>query len=320
MNDENNSEIRNKASTLIAVSVIAGILGISVLLIRANFYRPWWNEYVARNLELLFGIIGSITGYLAVKRTYGRKAYFTLGIILLFLLFQILLNFLISPYGNPLSMGPILWGWIGLASIACLICLLIYPAINSMNRWVHGIRGTFKSDMFEYSGIAAGLILCGIWLSETSGPIQTDVGMGCSSHVQKLGKAILVYSENNNGKYPDPNTWCDLLLKDGNVEKDDFICPEVKFHWKRQFLPFPIPINRKSYYAIYPDCEPNSPPDIVLLFETKGGWNKSGGPELLTTENHRGLCFVLFNDGRVERIYKPEQIAALNWNREEKNE
>jgi len=318
VSDENNSETRKKLSTLISVSVIAGILGISVLLIRSNFYRPWWSEYVGRNLELLFGIIGLIAGYLAIKRIYGRKAYLTLGVIILFVFFQVLLNFLLSPYGNPRSWQPILYGWIGWASIACLICLLIYPAINRMNRWVFGIMGTFKSDIFAYSGLAAGLFLCGIWLSETSGPIQIEGGMGCSLHLQKLGKTISIYSKDNNGKYPVPNIWCDLLLKDGHVEKDDFICPEVKFHWKRQFLPLPIPINRKSYYAINPNCEPNSPPNTVLLFETKGGWNKSGGPELLTTENHRGLCHVLLNNGRVERIHKPEQIAALNWNRDGK--
>ena len=311
MSEKNNSEIKNKTSILVAASVLAGLLGISVLLIRAIFYRPWWNEYVARNLVLLFGIIGLIAGYLAIKRIYKRKTYFTLGIILIFLFFQILLNFIISPYSDPL-----LWGLIGMASIACLLFLLICPAINSMNRWVYGISGTFKRDIFAYCGVALGLFLCSIWLTETSGPKQILLGMGCNSNLEKIGKAILIYSKENNSKYPDPNIWCDLLLKNGHVEKDDFVCPEIKFRWKRQILPLPIPINRKCYYAINPNCEPNSPPDTVLLFETKGGWNLAGGSELLTTQNHRGLCFVLLNDGSVEGIYKTEKLGILNWNTE----
>ena len=62
-----------------------------------------------------------------------------------------------------------------------------------------------------------------------------------------------------------------------------------------------------------PNCHPNSPPDMVLLFETKGGWNQFGGPELLTTENHKGEgCYVLFNDVHVEFI-KKEAINELKW-------
>ena len=53
--------------------------------------------------------------------------------------------------------------------------------------------------------------------------------------------------------------------------------------------------------------------DVVLLFETKAGWNQFGGPELLTTEHHEGKgCNVLFNDGDVEFI-KKEQVGELKW-------
>jgi hypothetical protein len=318
MNDENNSEIKQpKVSALIITSVFSNIAGISILIIKTNFYHPWWNEYIARNLVLLFGMIGVITGYIAVKRIYERKRYSPLGIIILFLLLQFLLNFIFDPYGSSLYSHR--WACIYYASMACLICLLLFPVINSMNRWVYGTKiGAFKIDIFVYSGITVGLFLYSVWLIETHGPIQISLGMGCGLHLEKLGKAISIYSKENNVKYPDPNIWYELLLKDRLIEKDDFICPEVKFRWERQLLPFPIPINRKSYYAINPNCEPNSPPDMVLLFETKGGWNLAGGMELLTAENHRGVCFVLLNDGSLERIYKTEQFAALKWNTGEK--
>ncbi len=306
--EELSKNAKPNISRLIAISFTTGILGICILLIRANFYRPWWSEYVARNLELLFGIIGVIAGYWAVKRIYRKKTYFTLGVIILFLFFQMLLNFIISPYSDSF-----LWGCIEWASIACILCLLLYPAVNIMNRWVYGVKGSFKHDLFSYSGIAIGLFLCGIWLGETSGPIQTAFGMGCSLNLQKLGEAISTYSNENQNQYPAPNHWCDLILKSGNIKKDDFICPEVKFRWKRQLLPFPIPINRKSYYAINPDCEPNSPQDTVLLFEIDGGWNKFGGPEILTTQNHSGEgCNILFNGDYIQFI-STKQIAGLKW-------
>jgi len=35
-----------------------------------------------------------------------------------------------------------------------------------------------------------------------------------------------------------------------------------------------------------PNCKPNSPPDTVILFETKAGWNQYGGTEPSTLDNH----------------------------------
>jgi len=62
-----------------------------------------------------------------------------------------------------------------------------------------------------------------------------------------------------------------------------------------------------------PNCEPNSPTDMVLLFETKGSWNQFGGPEILTLENHKGeVCCVLFNDGQVEFV-RAERLGQLKW-------
>jgi len=59
---------------------------------------------------------------------------------------------------------------------------------------------------------------------------------------------------------------------------------------------------------------------MVLLFETKGGWNQFGGPEILTTENHKGKgCNILFNDGSVEFV-KPERLGELKWEAEEGEE
>jgi prepilin-type processing-associated H-X9-DG protein len=42
-------------------------------------------------------------------------------------------------------------------------------------------------------------------------------------------------------------------------------------------------------------------------------WNKAGGPEILTIENHEGKgCNVLYADGHVEFI-KPDKISQLKW-------
>jgi len=52
----------------------------------------------------------------------------------------------------------------------------------------------------------------------------------------------------------------------------------------------------------------------LLLFESKGGWNQAGGPELLTTEHH-DVCNVLLVDGSVMTV-GPNEIGGLKWTSE----
>lgn len=70
----------------------------------------------------------------------------------------------------------------------------------------------------------------------------------------------------------------------------------------------------ECHYAMNPNCKLESPPNMVLLFETKGGWNQQGGPELFTFNNHdpRGGC-VLLNDGTVKFIRTTEELQQLRW-------
>ena len=68
-----------------------------------------------------------------------------------------------------------------------------------------------------------------------------------------------------------------------------------------------------SNYAINPNAEPNSLPDVVLLFETDGGWNQAGEAELLTFENKEPKgCMTLFNGGHIKLI-KPKDANGLKW-------
>jgi prepilin-type processing-associated H-X9-DG protein len=112
------------------------------------------------------------------------------------------------------------------------------------------------------------------------------------------------YASDYNDKYPAADKWCDLLIRHSKVEEKMFVCPYAE--------------KGRCHFAINPNCKKNSPNDIVLLFETKGGWNQVGGTEILTFENHNGKgCSVLFNDGRVEFV-KKEDFGELKWATEKK--
>ena len=124
----------------------------------------------------------------------------------------------------------------------------------------------------------------------------------CRKNLICLGKTVLIYSCGD-GPYPTADKWCDILIEDMDVTEKDFKCPATR--------------KERCSYAINPNVSPVSNPRLVLLFETKGGWNQFGGPELLTTENHhRDGCYILFNDRHVEFV-KPVGLWELKWNVEE---
>lgn len=136
----------------------------------------------------------------------------------------------------------------------------------------------------------------------------------CKGNLYCIRKAFLKYAQNNQGKYPNADKWCDEIIEylDATAKKH-FLCPTALQHKDKG----------PCHYAMNPNCEPNSPNDIVLLFETKGGWNQHGGPELLTFDNHviklnnhtlKGCC-IAFNDGRVKFI-EPNEVDKLKWKTE----
>ncbi|MHC4357155.1 MAG: hypothetical protein ACYS0H_31050, partial [Planctomycetota bacterium] len=116
-------------------------------------------------------------------------------------------------------------------------------------------------------------------------------------------------SVRNQTLYPTPSEWCDDILRPYPVyggsgtrwfNPKPHICPSAG--------------QGGNHYAMNPNCKPDSPPDMVVLFETRGGWNQHGGPELFTFDNHdpKGGC-VLLNDGTVKFIRTGEELRQLRW-------
>jgi len=55
-------------------------------------------------------------------------------------------------------------------------------------------------------------------------------------------------------------------------------------------------------------------PQTVLIFESNGGWNAHGGPELLAAPRHgrNKAVNVAFADGHVESV-SPVRLKSLRW-------
>lgn len=134
----------------------------------------------------------------------------------------------------------------------------------------------------------------------------------CVDNLRKLEIAMQVYADENNRKYPTSDKWCDLLIRGEYVKnKKTFRCPSH--------------IKDRCSYAINPNATPDSPPDTVLIFETQGGWNQAGGPEIFNL-NHGQCSNILFNGKQIDIIASdrilsiddptplpPEGLSDLNW-------
>jgi len=175
---------------------------------------------------------------------------------------------------------------------------------------IHKSKGLLTGRVFSISGTILALILIVLIMIPPRHPRREYAyRIICGVNLRDLGIALQKYASDYDNKYPIVDKWCDLLLQHAGITEKHLVCRSA-FKKGNQKL---------CHYAINPNAEPNSPEDIVLLFETHGGWNQFGGPEILTLENHNGKgCNVLFNDGRVEFL-KPGRIAELKWGAEEKD-
>jgi prepilin-type processing-associated H-X9-DG protein len=130
----------------------------------------------------------------------------------------------------------------------------------------------------------------------------------CGTNLSIISKAVMDYTANHNDTYLPADKWCDVLIRDCNVNPKQFRCPADG------------KIEGKSNYALNINVAgkkiPEVPPDTVLLFGTNPAVNPASGPEILSTENHQGDgCNVLFADCH-SKFVKTENLSTLRWTSE----
>ncbi|MHC4335528.1 MAG: hypothetical protein ACYSUP_15770 [Planctomycetota bacterium] len=127
----------------------------------------------------------------------------------------------------------------------------------------------------------------------------------CGTNLSGLSGALRVYANDSDARFPPPNKWCDLLVDLDFTTPKQFLCPDARRAGDRG----------RGHYAINPNATPYSDPNVVLLFETKAGWNQFGGPEILTLRRHDGMgkgSNIAFVDGRVKFVNRKE-LSKLKW-------
>jgi hypothetical protein len=177
---------------------------------------------------------------------------------------------------------------------------------------VFGAIGSFKNRtsnpakrIIQYSiGIAAViLVISCVYLTQYPALYQRKM---CEADMRNITRALHFYAKVNH-HYPSAQIWCDELLD--FTGKDTYRYPQ---DFRKNFN-CPGSKTEKSSYAVNSHATPESSPDTVLLFECNDGWNVSGGPELVTFENHQGKgCNVVFVNLEIKFVDKKD-FKELKW-------
>ncbi len=129
----------------------------------------------------------------------------------------------------------------------------------------------------------------------------------CVNNERLMALAMQSYATSHNNQLPQAATWCDDIS--GCVDTNAggtkvFNCPAAHTGSKCDYA-FNSKLSGLDISKV--------PPATVMLFESDGGWNASGGPELMiNTPRHQVYC-VAFADGSVRMVHAA-QLDTLLWN------
>ena len=134
---------------------------------------------------------------------------------------------------------------------------------------------------------------------------QKAMSIQCMNNVKQLNLGLILYANDHKDRFPAGTNWCDSLQPYIKNDKT-FLCSQGK-------------PGQRSHYAFNARLaglelnQVTAPAETVLIFETDGGWNVSGGPELLPAKpRHNGAYAVGFADGHAELV-RAAQLAKLRW-------
>jgi hypothetical protein len=215
------------------------------------------------------------------------------------------------PKASGLAIASLVLGCLGLLTCGITSLVGLVLGIIALTR-INKSQGRLGGKGVAMAGTivsAAFLLLVPIptaMLLPALGKARQKAGsIQCVNSVKQLNLGLLMYSGEHKDLFPSGTNWCDAIKP---YMKDDqaFLCPKGKPGERCHFA-----FNARLAGKELKDLQ--SPATTVLIFETDGGWNVSGGPELLPANpRHSTIHVVGFADGHVE-LTRPDLIEKLRW-------
>jgi prepilin-type processing-associated H-X9-DG protein len=212
---------------------------------------------------------------------------------------------------SVLAIASLVLGILGLCSFGLTALLGLILGVVSMVR-INRSNGALKGSGVALAGtVVSGVFLlmlpvfAGLLLPALAKAKSKATAIRCMNSMRQLGLAARLYADDNQERFPSAANWCDALQKYAGTAKS-FHCPLGDQGQRCHY----------AFNAQLSGLEPSkieSPVQTVLYFETDGGWNVSGGPELvLTRPRHPGKVALAFVDGHVELV-SVSRLKNIRW-------
>ena len=127
----------------------------------------------------------------------------------------------------------------------------------------------------------------------------------CMNNMRQLSLAARLYADDNQEWFPSATNWCDTLHKYAGTPKS-FRCPlgdqSQRCHYAFNAQLAGVELSKIEF-----------PVQTVLFFETDGGWNVSGGREMMLRQpRHLRTVALGFVDGHVE-LLNLSRLDNVRW-------
>jgi prepilin-type processing-associated H-X9-DG protein len=217
--------------------------------------------------------------------------------------------------------GPAKTSRLAVASLVLGILGLLTCGITSLVGLVLGIIGLVKVNRSNGQLSGKGLAIAGICTSALfllMVPLYAAMllpalakakaraqSISCMNNVKQLSLGVMMYASSGGDKFPKADQWCDAIRTQAGSGKI-FQCP-ADLQGGRSSYAF-----NKNLSELPTKNVPNSA-RTVMIFESEGGWNQSGGRETAVKRpRHEGKIIVAFADGHVELV-QPSQLSGFVW-------
>jgi hypothetical protein len=176
---------------------------------------------------------------------------------------------------------------------------------------VSNSRGNLRGGSLALAGvIVSGIFVilipffAALMLPALAAAKQKAQAVNCVNNEKQLALALRIYAGDHDGQFPAATNWCDAIRTDVGSEKA-FKCLAAKSASRCDYA-FNARLGGLN--------ETNIAPDTVMIFESDGDWNQSGGFEqMIGRPRHARVFVVAFADGSVQQL-RESQIGALRWN------
>jgi prepilin-type processing-associated H-X9-DG protein len=198
---------------------------------------------------------------------------------------------------------------LGLTALIGLILGLI--AMGKIRRSQGALRGrelalagTIISGVFLLM-LPVLLVMAGMLLPALAQAKSKAQSIHCISNMKQLALGAMMHANDNKEKLPAAENWCDTIqpyIQNPKVFQCASGDPGKRSHY--------------AYNAQLSGVETaqiSAPAETVLFFECDGGWNVSGGPELMLKKPRHRLTFsAAFVDGHVEMMNE-QRLKRVRW-------